>query len=637
MKILLKTVLLAAAMSLSFTSCSVLSGFMDIFSSDSGSSSGDSSGGSSSDGSGSSGGSTGTTETSSGTSSTAAGTELSWSDWLSYDKSYFSNFAAGSEIRVTATKTGNGGHVLKMYTPVENQGWIQLSNGTLSQAVRNSNGEISPSQDSGTFIYAVTAEEAERLRNYGMLLHGEGLAVSNVETYTSGNANTAGSSSSSGTVLPIAGKALSWSDTLSFDKSYFSNFAGGSQIVLSLTNTDPYSNQFKMYSPVANAGWMPLQNGTVTNASISGGVVSVPQSGTVVYTVSQQEADYLKNYGMLLHGGGVTVNKIEVIGTDGTAGSVSNGASAVVPAGGTPYSRHGALTVRGNGLIDKYGSSVQLYGMSTHGLSWFGNYVDKDGFQTLRDDWQTNCVRLVLYPRDYNGYLTGGNQSQLKELVYKGIDSATALGMYVIVDWHVHNYNPAETQNEAIAFFRDVSARYRGSDNVLYEICNEPVGSDWNSVIKPYAEAVIPVIRANDSNAVIIVGTNTWSQDIEGPMGNPLGYSNVMYSFHFYANTHTDSMRSRVENALRAGMPIFVTEFGTCDASGNGGFNTYQSQLWFNLLKQYNISHINWSLCNKGETASAIAPWCTKTSGWAESDLSDSGKLVRNHFRSLPQ
>ena len=68
-----------------------------------------------------------------------------------------------------------------------------------------------------------------------------------------------------------------------------------------------------------------------------------------------------------------------------------------------------------------------------------------------------------------------------------------------------------------------------------------------------------------------------------------LNFKNVMYTFHFYASTHTQSMRTRVENAVSKGMPVFITEFGTCDASGNGGFNKTESEAWFALLKKYNI------------------------------------------------
>jgi aryl-phospho-beta-D-glucosidase BglC (GH1 family) len=59
-----------------------------------------------------------------------------------------------------------------------------------------------------------------------------------------------------------------------------------------------------------------------------------------------------------------------------------------------------------------------------------------------------------------------------------------------------------------------MSTKYADHQNVLYEICNEPNGSaNWQDV-KTYASAVIPVIRRHAPNAVILVGSPTWSQDM---------------------------------------------------------------------------------------------------------------------------
>ena len=52
-------------------------------------------------------------------------------------------------------------------------------------------------------------------------------------------------------------------------------------------------------------------------------------------------------------------------------------------------------------------------------------------------------------------------------------------------------------------------------------------------------------------------------------------------------------------------------------------------------MAKYSISHCNWSLCNKDETASVIKSSCKKLSGWSEGELTESGRLVRQHFRGL--
>ncbi len=114
--------------------------------------------------------------------------------------------------------------------------------------------------------------------------------------------------------------------------------------------------------------------------------------------------------------------------------------------------------------------------------------------------------------------------------------------MYVLVDWHVHEFNPNDLKEDAKLFLAEFAKEYANYGNVLYEICNEPTNAPWDTAIKPYAEEVIPSIRQYAKDAVIIVGTNSWSQDIGDAYNNPLDtskYGNVMYTFHFYANSHS--------------------------------------------------------------------------------------------------
>ncbi len=299
-----------------------------------------------------------------------------------------------------------------------------------------------------------------------------------------------------------------------------------------------------------------------------------------------------------------------------------------------PVQLHGALQVKGANLMDEKGEALRLCGMSTHGINWFPEYVNYEAFRTLRDDWKVNCIRLAMYTDEYNGYCSGGNQEELKKLVKNGVQYATDLGMYVIIDWHVlHDQDPNVHKKEAISFFQEMSSLYQDQKNVIYEICNEPNGSATWDGVKRYAEEVIPVIRANDPDGVIIVGTPVWSQEIGQALASPLQYDNLLYALHFYAGTHTDWLRERVETCASQGLPIFVSEFGTCDASGSGGNQFDESQKWMELLERYHISCCAWNLANKAETSSVISAGCQKLSGWSEADLSESGKWLRNYFR----
>lgn len=300
---------------------------------------------------------------------------------------------------------------------------------------------------------------------------------------------------------------------------------------------------------------------------------------------------------------------------------------------GTPY--HGALSVKGVDLVDKSGQPYQLKGVSTHGLQWFPQYVNEDAFRTLRDDWGANVVRLAMYTGE-GGYVEGGDRASLESTVDKGVSCATKLGMYVIIDWHVLNDSSLHA-DEAADFFSRMSAKYASNGNVLYEICNEPKngngGETWQKV-KAYADRVIPAIRANDSDAIIIVGTPTWSQDVDQVAGDPVADpQNVMYALHFYAGTHKDNIRQKLKTARAAGTPVFISEFSICDASGNGGIDYDSANAWKQLINENNISYCAWSLCNKNETSALISPGCQKLSGWDAADLSDTGKWVRSMIK----
>lgn len=305
------------------------------------------------------------------------------------------------------------------------------------------------------------------------------------------------------------------------------------------------------------------------------------------------------------------------------------------PKGTTPVSQHGQLSVKNGQLVDKSGKGYQLRGMSTHGLTWFPEFVNESAFKTLRDDWNTNVVRLAMYVDEWgNGQCYMGNKSGSLELLEKGVDICIKLDMYVIIDWHVLNPgDPSKYTNEAKSFFETVSKRYAKYPNVIYEICNEPNGgASWSGNIKPYAEKIIPVIRKNAPNSVIIVGTPTWSQEIDKPLSDPLNYKNVMYAFHFYAATHA-GLRSNVENCVAQGLPVFVSEFGTCDASGGGANDFNETQKWLSYFDKQGISYCNWSICNKDETCSVLRPGTSANGNWSESNLTENGKWMRNWFR----
>lgn len=299
-----------------------------------------------------------------------------------------------------------------------------------------------------------------------------------------------------------------------------------------------------------------------------------------------------------------------------------------------PVAEHGALAVKYTDLVDSKGEKFQLKGVSTHGLQWFPQYVTKDTFATLLNDYNVNTIRLAMYTGE-NGYCTGGNKAELKKLVENGVDYATELGMYAIIDWHIlSDNNPNIYKSEAITFFDEMSKKYSGNNNVIYEICNEPNGGTSWSDVKSYATEVIAAIRKNDKNAVILVGTPNWSQFVDEAAKDRIANDdNVMYVLHFYAATHKDDLRNKLIASRAKGLPIFISEFSICDASGNGGIDYNSASAWLDLINDYNLSYVGWNLSNKNETSSLISSSCNKVSGFKESDLSETGKWLFDSFK----
>lgn len=313
----------------------------------------------------------------------------------------------------------------------------------------------------------------------------------------------------------------------------------------------------------------------------------------------------------------------------------------------TPYQMHGKLKVSGTKLLDKKSKTVQLRGVSLHGIQHtngsttaFKDYANKSAFKQLRDEWGVELIRIPVYTAE-GGYCQGRAQ-EMDKTIQNAVKYATDLGMYVIIDWHIlSDGNPQIYQNQANTFFKKYAKKYKSNNHVLYEICNEPNGVDWTTV-KNYAVPIIKTIRSYNKDAIVIVGTPDWSQlptysdsynvaknpirqkDI-GKSGNSLA-KNVLYSIHFYSATHYDNIINNVKAAHNAGLPIFCTEFSVCDASGNGNYDLKNATKWMGVLRRYHISFVIWNLSNNNESSAMLKPNCTKLNNFKKSDLTVTAK-----------
>ena len=293
---------------------------------------------------------------------------------------------------------------------------------------------------------------------------------------------------------------------------------------------------------------------------------------------------------------------------------------------------YGQLRVQGRYLVDKNGNPVQLRGMSLFWSQWGSKYWNRDVIRWVKNDWRVNIIRAAMGVES-GGYLS--NPTYHKDLVNTVVQACIDEGIYVIIDWHDHN--APQHVNDAVNFFKEMAQRWGSYPNVIYEIFNEPDQDDSWDGIKNYAYQVIQAIRQYDPDNVILVGTPNWCQDVDVASQSPLtGVTNVMYTLHFYAASHKAYYRQKAQTAINNGLPIFVSEFGTCEYTGDGAYDFAETDAWLSFLDTNKISWCNWSLNDKAEAASALVPGASTSGGWPDSQLTQSGIYVRSKTRQNP-
>lgn len=304
----------------------------------------------------------------------------------------------------------------------------------------------------------------------------------------------------------------------------------------------------------------------------------------------------------------------------------------------TPVQQNGQLQVIGTKLCNQYGNPIQLRGMSTHGIQWYGwgSCLTAASLDALAYDWGADILRISLYVQE-GGYETDptGFTNQVNRL----IEEATARGMYALVDWHQltpgdPNYNLARAKT----FFSAIANTHKNKNNIIYDICNEPnSGATW-AKIKTYADQMIPHIRAIDNDAVILVGTHGWSTmglsgdgSLQDILNNPLQFPNIMYTFHFYAMDHRTPYLNQLNTASNQ-LPVFVTEFGTQEASGDGPNDFAMAQQFIDLMASKKISWTNWNYSDDPRSGAVWISGTCSNGPWTTARLKPAGAWIRERM-----
>ena len=327
--------------------------------------------------------------------------------------------------------------------------------------------------------------------------------------------------------------------------------------------------------------------------------------------------------------------------TKSSASAAKSSASSQLTGNGRgPVSQYGQLQTgtnsAGQGRIygscptwsEASGKPVKVRGMS---LFWSIDesatpFYNETAVDALVNDMKIEVIRIAMGTGsdDWGGSSGYAESPTTQENYIKTIvNAAIKNDIYVIIDWHSHT---AHTEDAlAKSFFSKMAKLYGSYDNVIFEIYNEPAKDDaeptnggsetgslisW-STVRSYAMKIIPVIREYSDN-LIIVGTPSWSADVSAAAKSPItGYDNIAYTFHFYASSHTvsgsGSQGDNVVSAIKSGLPVFVTEWGTCEYTGNGKINSSANTSWQKWLNTYDLSAANWSASIKDESCAAFS------------------------------
>nr|WP_315170038.1 glycoside hydrolase family 5 protein [uncultured Flavobacterium sp.] len=290
--------------------------------------------------------------------------------------------------------------------------------------------------------------------------------------------------------------------------------------------------------------------------------------------------------------------------------------------------KHGQLSVKGTQLVDKNQNPIVLRGVSFGWHNWWSKFYNKGVVKTLSKDWNATVLRAAMgVDADENCYVKNpiGSKTTIEEVIKAAIKE----DVYVIIDFHSHNIH----LEQAKVFFDEMSKKYGKYPNIIYEVFNEPDNETWAEV-KAYSQEVIKLIRKNDPKNIILVGTPHWDQDIHLAAADPIvGFENIMYTMHFYAGTHGKWLRDRTDDAIKSGLPIFVSESAGMEATGDGPLNGIAWQEYIDWMEARKLSWITWSISSKDETCSMLNDAANSEGNWRDSDLKESGKKTRAYLK----
>lgn len=243
------------------------------------------------------------------------------------------------------------------------------------------------------------------------------------------------------------------------------------------------------------------------------------------------------------------------------------------------------VKVQGNKFVTDNGETIIFRGLDTSDP----DKLLKDGhwnrqYFEVAKNWGANIVRFPVHPRAWREQ---GQKNYIK-LLDQGVQWATELGMYVIIDWHSIGNLKSElftdpgyetSKKETFEFWRTMARHYSGNTTVaFFELFNEPVLKDeqmgfclgtcswaqWKDIV----EEMIAIVRGNGSKAIPLVAGFNWAYDLTPVANEPINAEGIGYVSHPYPGKRAEPWIADWEKDwgfVADKYPVFLTEMGYCD------------------------------------------------------------------------
>ena len=273
------------------------------------------------------------------------------------------------------------------------------------------------------------------------------------------------------------------------------------------------------------------------------------------------------------------------------------------------------LSVKGNKVVDESGKVFTFQGLNISDpdkLAKQGNW-NRRYFEEI-EKWGANLVRIPIHPprlreRGHEEYIA---------LLDQGIQWATELGLYVVLDWHSIGNLKSEmfflpiyetSKKETFDFWRMMTAKYKDNTTVaFFELFNEPTlfngrlgtctWDEWKAIM----EELIIIIRASGGKAIPLVAGFNWAYDLSPVKYSPLNAEGIAYVSHPYPQKKPKPWIEDWDKDfgfVADRYPLFLTEIGFCSADARGAHvPVISDESYGDAITKYTsekgISYVGW-------------------------------------------